>query len=297
MTEQKFKGVIISPLTPFTPEGQLDENALANLIEFHIGKGVGGFLALATAGQGPLISIEERKRIAEIILNKSRGRKPVMVQVGALTTRDTVELAKHACALGADAIATLPPIYLRLDFAAYEQHFAAVSAAIAPVPLFIYNNPWAQGRALTVEELVSLNDKDIIKGVIDSSRDLASVYKLMRYQDRLTCIIADTKLSMPGLLFGCPALGSAIGNAIPEIFIEMVNAIRANDIAKAVVIELELFRISESLRSPECGGLHEALAARGLPCGVPRLPVRTPNEEEKVVIRKAMKEYSAKYPL
>jgi dihydrodipicolinate synthase/N-acetylneuraminate lyase len=292
MSEQKFKGVIISPLTPFTKEGKLDEAVLENLIEFYISKGVGGILALATAGQGPLISVEERKRIAEIILKKCRNRLPVMVQAGALTTRETIELAEHACSLGADAIASLPPLYARLDFAAYEQHYQAISSAISPVPLFVYNNPWAQGRALTPEELVYLNEKNYIKGVVDSSRDLGSVYKLLSYKDKLTCIIADTKLSMPGILFGCPALATAIGNAIPELFVEMFNAVKENNISKAVELELKVFKISESLRTPEIGALHEALAARGLPCGIPRLPVRMPSEKEKEIIRNAMKVYT-----
>lgn len=290
MSEQKFKGVIISPLTPFTEEGKLDEAALGNLIEFHISKGVGGVLALATAGQGPLLSVEERKRIAEIILGKCRGRLPVMVQVGTLSTKDTVALAEHACSLGADAIATLPPLYSRLDMAAYEQHFQAVSSAVSPVPLFVYNNPWAQGRALTPEELVYLNEKNIIKGVVDSSRDLGSVYKLLKYKDKLTCIIADTKLSMPGILFGCPALGTAIGNVIPELFVEMYNAIQEKNIQKAIDIELEVFRLSEYLRTPETGALHEALAARGVPCGIPRLPIRTPSDKEKEIIRNVIKD-------
>jgi 4-hydroxy-tetrahydrodipicolinate synthase/2-dehydro-3-deoxy-phosphogluconate/2-dehydro-3-deoxy-6-phosphogalactonate aldolase len=113
----------------------------------------------------------------------------------------------------------------------------------------------------------------------------------MRYKDRLTCIIADTKLSMPGLLFGCPALGSAIGNVIPEIFVDMYNAVQVGDIKKAVELELKVFKISESLRSPETGALHEGLAARGIPCGMTRLPVRMPNEKEKEIIHAAISEY------
>ncbi|MDK2788634.1 MAG: hypothetical protein PWP07_1879 [Epulopiscium sp.] len=291
MSEQKFKGVIISPLTPFTKEGVLDEAALANLIGFLISKGISGILALATAGQGPLISVDERKRAAEIIIKTVRKRVPIMVHVGALTTKDTVMLAEHACSLGADAVAALPPLYARLDMGSFEEHYRALSSAVSPIPVFVYNNPWAQGRALTPEELNYLNEKKLINGVVDSSRDLGSVYKLLKYKDRLTCIIADTKLSMPGILFGCPALASAIGNVIPELFVEMYNAVQEKNISKAIELELEVFRISEPLRTPEIGALHEALAARGLPCGIPRLPVRTPSDKEKEIIHSVVKDY------
>jgi dihydrodipicolinate synthase/N-acetylneuraminate lyase len=289
MIKKEICGVIISPLTPFTEDGVVDDGALSNLIEFHISKKVHGFLALATAGEGPLLTVEERKHIAEVIIRTNAGRLPIIVQCGTLSTKDTVELAKHAVACGADAVATLPPLYSRLDFAAYEMHFQAVADAVHPVPLFIYNNPWAQGRALTVEELVDLNAKGIIQGVIDSSRDLGNIYKLMRYRDKITTIIADTKLSMPGLLFGCPALGSAIGNAIPELFVDMYNAVQTGDIQKAVTKELEVFAVSEKMRSPECGAIHEALNARGQYCGYPKRPIRTANEDEKKKIHEAMR--------
>lgn len=289
MLEQKFHGVIISPLTPFTENGQVDLDKLQNMIEFQIGTGIGGFLVLATAGQGPLLSVEERKQIAEVIVKTNNGRLPVMVQVGTLSTADTVALAKHACSLGVDAIASLPPLYSRLDMIAIEQHLNAVAKAIGDLPLFLYNNPWAQGRALTTQEILDLNEKGILKGVVDSSRDLGSVYEFMNYQDKLTCIIADTKLSMPGLLFGCPALGSAIGNAIPELFVAMYKAVKAGDIVKAKDIEMEVFRISKVLRNPETGAIHEALKARGIDAGIPRMPIRVPTEKEKEAIHAVMK--------
>jgi dihydrodipicolinate synthase/N-acetylneuraminate lyase len=291
MAEQKFKGVIVSALTPFTEEGKVDELGLESLLEFFISKGVNGILALATAGQGPLMSIEERKLVAEVILNKCHNRIPVMVHVGALTTRETVILAEHACSMGADAVASLPPLYMRLDMASYEQHYRAISSAVSPIPVFVYNNPWAQGRALTPEELLSLNEKKIINGVIDSSRDLGSIYKLIGHEDQLTVIIADTKLSMPGVLYGCPALATAIGNVIPELFVEMFNAVQEKNIEKAVEVHLKIFKISEHLRTPENGALYEGLAARGVPCGVPRLPVRRPSEKEKEIIHSVVKDY------
>jgi len=291
MKKKEIRGVIISPLTPFTEDGRVDDAALKNLIEFHISKNVHGFLALATAGEGPLLSVAERQHIAEIIFQTNADRLPIIVQCGTLSTKETVELAKHAVGLGADAVATLPPLYSRLDFAAFEMHFKAVADAVHPIPLYIYNNPWAQGRALTVEELVELNEKGIVQGVIDSSRDLGSVYKLMRYKDRITTIIADTKLSMPGLLFGCPALGSAIGNAIPELFVDMYNAVQNGDMKTAVEKELQVFSISEKMRSPECGAIHEALNARGVNCGIPRRPIRIANEDEKKNILDAIKAF------
>lgn len=289
MLEQKFHGVIISPLTPFTEDGKVDVAKLENMIEYQIGTGIGGFLVLATAGQGPLLTVEERKHIAEVIVKTNNGRLPVMIQAGTLSTENTVELAKHACSLGVDAVASLPPLYSRLDILAIEQHFSAVAKEIGDLPLFVYNNPWAQGRALTTQEIMDFTDKGIIKGVVDSSRDLGSIYEFMNYQDKLTCIIADTKLSMPGLLFGCPALGSAIGNAIPELFVAMYNAVKAGDIEKAKSIELEVFRISKVLRNPETGAIHEALTARGIDVGIPKKPIRVPTDKEKEAIRAVIK--------
>ena len=288
MDAKDFKGVIISPVTTFDENGVFDGKRQTSFIQFLISQGIHGIFALGTAGQGPLISTDERKLIAETILESVGNKLPVIVQCGAFNTRESVELVKHAKSSGADAISSLPPFYARLDYEAYEIHFAKIHDAAGGLPVFIYNNPLAQGRALSVDELLMLNDKGYINGVVDSSRDIGSVYKMLPHKETLTCIIADTKLSMMSRACGCNGMISAIGNAIPELFVAMNSAIESKDIEKAVELQLRIFRISESLRSPEIGAIHYALKSRGIDSGLPRSPIRQINEKERKEIDKIM---------
>ena len=291
MYAKDFKGVIISPITTFDENGVFDEKRQKSFIQFLISKGIHGIFALGTAGQGPLISTNERKLITETILESAGNKIPVIVQCGAYNTKETVELVKHAKSSGAQAIASLPPFYARLDYEAFEIHFAQIHDAAGGLPVFVYNNPWAQGRALNVDELLMLNNKGYINGVADSSRDIGSVYKMLPHKETLTCIIADTKLSMMSRAFGCNGMISAIGNAIPELFVAMNNAIESKDFEKAMELQLRIFKLSESLRSPEIGAFHYALKSRGIDGGSPRSPVRQVNEKERMEIDKVMKNF------
>ena len=289
MSVKDWEGVFISPITPYKSDGTLDKSALSGLIEFFINSGIQGILSLATAGRGPLMSVSERQTIAEQILKQSKGRVKVFVQTGALTTKETVQLTKHACANGADAVAVLPPIYIHLDPLAIELYYDTVANA-SSVPVFVYNNPWAQGSPISVEMLVNLYKKGIINGVVESSSQMSFIYGLLEHKDLIT-IIAGADFSLPGLLLGCPGVTTAIGNVNPEAYVEMYKACKENRIQDAVIIQKEISKLGIALRKPPFGALHQALAERGINSGYTRPPLRMPNEEEAKAIRKAMSDY------
>lgn len=290
MAESQFEGVFISPITPFTYEGALDEAALGEIIEFFIKQGVDGIFALATAGQAPVMNVKERKTAAEQIIGRTRGRVKLMIQTGAFTTRDTITLTKHACSIGADAIALLPPLYIHLDGAAIEQYYQLIAKS-SSLPVYVYNNPWAQGTALTPELLLDLHKKGYIVGVADSSNDINYLYHLLECSDTFTVIIAGAALSLPGLILGCPAVVTAIGNVIPESYVAMYKAAKEKRFADAAQIQKDIFRISESLRRPPFSALYEGLSARGVNAGHIRSPLRLPNVGETRAIHEALKDY------
>lgn len=290
MSEKRFDGVYISPITPFTAEGALDESVLGGLIEFFLDKGADGIYALATAGRGPLMTVEERMLAAEIIMEKCYGRGKVMIHTGAISLKDTVVLTKHACSVGADAIAVLPPLYVHVDRLSIEQHYEKV-AENASIPVFVYNNPWAQGTSLTAETLLDLHEKGYVTGVADSSNDMNTLYRLLEHSATFTVLIAGTALTLPGLILGCPGVVTAIGNVIPESYVAMYRAVKAKRYQDAVTIQKEIFKISLPLRLPPLRGLHEGLSMRGIPAGMTRSPLREPTAEESVAIRSVLKDY------
>jgi len=105
---------------------------------------VQGFYPCGTYGSGPLLSVEERKRVAEVVIDEVNGRVPVIMHVGGASTRSVVELAKHAEKAGATAVAAVPPIYYGFKEPEVERHFKALVEAVS-IPVFVYNNPKTTG--------------------------------------------------------------------------------------------------------------------------------------------------------
>jgi dihydrodipicolinate synthase/N-acetylneuraminate lyase len=145
------EGILLPLITPFDHQGELDEPVLRELIEFQVKSGVHGLFALGSAGQGPVMTIAQRKRAAAAAIDQVKGRIPVVIHVGCADTESTIELALHAKSLGTSAIAVVPPYYYsdHTDFEILE-HFKAVDTALGgEVPLYFYDNPLYTGIHLT----------------------------------------------------------------------------------------------------------------------------------------------------
>src|SRR5215218_2936760 len=140
-----LRGTLAAAITPLRDGGAaLDEEAFAPYVDFLVEGGVDGMLALGTTGEGILLSVDERKRAAELFVGAAGGRFHVAVHAGAQTTADTAELARHAASAGADAVAVIGPPYYVLDEEALYRHFAAAAEAAGALPFYLYE---FKGRA------------------------------------------------------------------------------------------------------------------------------------------------------
>jgi dihydrodipicolinate synthase/N-acetylneuraminate lyase len=143
--------------TPLRDDGRrLDEDAFGLLVEFFVAGGLDGILALGTTGEGLLLSVEERRRVAELFV---QAPFQVIVHAGAQTTVDTVALAAHAAEVGAAGVAVIGPPYFVLDDEALLAHFTAAAAACDPVPFYVYEFERASGYAFPVELLARLAER------------------------------------------------------------------------------------------------------------------------------------------
>src|SRR5438046_9333739 len=144
-----IRGVLLPIITPFDEKSRIDEPIMRQLVDVHIDAGVQGLFVLGSTGQGPAMSVEERKKAAAVALDQARSRVPVIIHVGTADTESTVELAEHAAAHKADAVAIVPPYYYS-DHTDYElvAHYKAVAKAVA-LPIFIYENHKYSGISVT----------------------------------------------------------------------------------------------------------------------------------------------------
>jgi dihydrodipicolinate synthase/N-acetylneuraminate lyase len=155
-----LRGAVAAALTPLRDDGAaLDEEAFEPYCDFLAAGGLDGILALGTTGEGLLLSVPERKRVVELYLEHAAGRLLVAAQCGAQSTAATVELAEHAAAAGADAVAVICPPYFRLDERSQLAHLAAAAEGCAPVPFYVYEFAGASGYAVSLDVLAQLRER------------------------------------------------------------------------------------------------------------------------------------------
>ncbi len=272
-----LKGAVAATVTPLADDGRrLDEGAFGPMLRFLADGGIDGVLACGTTGEGILLTVEERRRVAEGFLQERPSGLLVAVHTGAQTTADTVELAAHAKAIGADAVAVIAPPYFPLDDESLLAHLRAAAAACDPLPFYAYEFAARSGYAIPV-------------GVVERLRDLAPNLAGMKVSDApwpavepyviegLDLFVGSEPLVLESLERGGVGSVSGLAAAFPEIVAALVHE-RSSDAGAAVVTLRD--RLTPI---PFHAALKEILAARGVPVRPDvRAPLRglTPAERE-----------------
>src|SRR5262249_55841321 len=154
-----LRGALAASVTPLRANGdEIDEDAFGPLVDLYVASGLDGLLALGTAGEGILLGVDERRRVADLFLQAADNRLQVAVHCGAQTTADTVRLAEHAAEVGADAIVVIGPPYFKLDEPAQYGHFLAAAMACAPLPFYVYEFAGTTGYAVAPAVLERLRE-------------------------------------------------------------------------------------------------------------------------------------------
>ncbi|HIQ30480.1 MAG TPA: dihydrodipicolinate synthase family protein, partial [Candidatus Caldiarchaeum subterraneum] len=218
----KPSGLITAIITPFNENQQLDEKGIESVLEHVLAGGVDGLFILGTTGLGPALSVEERMRVAEVMVTTVGKRCFKIVHVGGLNYSDTIKLAKHASTIGADAVAALTPFYYRLaakEITGYYKHIEESTE----LPLLIYNIPQNTGYNITPEvtfEVVKGNNR--VVGMKDSSGDLSQLIAVKRMLSHTGFSVLNGRdgLVLPSLASGLDGSVTAFSNVIPREFKE-----------------------------------------------------------------------------
>jgi dihydrodipicolinate synthase/N-acetylneuraminate lyase len=271
-----IKGALAAALTPLREGGTaLDEDAFEPYVGFLADGGLDGLLALGTTGEGILFSPEERRRVAELFIAAARGRLQVAVHCGAQTTADTLAIAEHAAATGADAVAVIGPPYFRLDAQALFEHFRDAASACAPTPFYLYEFEAVSGYAIPLEVVERLRDAaPNLAGlkVSDAPFDKVEPY----LQEGLDVFIGAEALLGEGRAAGAAGAVSGLAAAFPEKVADIVRN-PSPEGAKALG---ELRAVVE--RFPRHAALKLLVAERGVPLREDvRRPLRGLNRDER----------------
>jgi len=291
MKESKIHGVMAPPIVPFTEAGEVDSVKLRDYTNWLVEKGCHSLYVLGTFGSSPLLSVEERKQCAEIIVDAVSGRIPVICHIGAQNTMASVELAKHAEKTGVDAIASVPPTYYKHIPETITAYFKEILDAVS-LPVFAYNFPNAVGYGLTPDLVAELAEMGIA-GIKDSSFDLIFFIRLMNAVKKPDFIWVNgvPALMLPAVLLGASAITSGSANAAPEFTLSLWNAIQDKDFDRAADLQKKLVRLTDlqGITLPIVG-VHEILRLRGLDFGYPRAPLKPFTEAQRAKLKKGLLE-------
>src|SRR6187431_1007153 len=166
----KFRGSLTALVTPFK-NGSLDEAAFRGLVSWQIEQGSHGLVPVGTTGESPTLSHAEHHRVVEMCIDEAKGRVPVIAGAGSNSTREAIDLAKHAEKAGADAVLVVTPYYNKPTQEGMYQHFKAINDAIG-IPIIIYNIPPRSVIDMSVDTMKRLFELKNIAGVKDATANM-----------------------------------------------------------------------------------------------------------------------------
>ena len=271
-----LRGALAASITPLRALGaEPDDEAFGPLCDFYVEAGLDGVLALGTAGEGILLSVDERRRVADLFLQAADNRLQIAVHCGAQTTRDTVALAVHAAEVGADAVVVIGPPYFKLDEHAQYAHFFAAATACAPLPFYVYEFAATTGYAIAPAVLERLrDDASNVVGlkVSDTPFDAFEKYLLPGFD----IFVGPEALIAAGMARGAIGAVSALASALPGEIAAVVR--EPSDEGAARLGELRSF----VERFPRQAALKRLLALQGVPVREDvRAPLRSLNAAER----------------
>jgi len=214
-------GINVALVTPFDERERVDEDALAALVGDQIGHGVHGLVVNGSTGEFASLTPEERRRNVEIVAEAAAGRAPVIVQVGAMTTREAVAHAEHAASRGAVAVMLVCPWYEALNEDEIEGYVRAVGA-VGP-PIMLYNNPAATGWSMRPEFIARLVESvERIEYMKDTTGNAGRLFRIKELcGDRVELLNGQDTLALLGFLAGTRGAVWGAPNATPRACVEL----------------------------------------------------------------------------
>jgi 4-hydroxy-tetrahydrodipicolinate synthase len=236
---QKFTNSIVAIVTPFC-EDRVDEKALEKLIEFQIQNGTSGIVPCGTTGESATLSMEEHKMVVEIVVQKVRGRIPIIAGTGSNNTKEAIELTSHAKDVGADAVLLVAPYYNRPTQNGLYEHFKTISESVN-IQSIIYNIPSRTGVNIEPDTMAKIAGLKNVIGVKEASGNLDQMSRIIAACPKdFIFLSGDDGLTLPVMSIGGKGVISVAANIVPKDISQMVTAFNKQDIQKAIRIHYHL---------------------------------------------------------
>jgi len=286
-----FKGSIVALITPMSEAGELDDDALTRLIDFHVEAGTAGIVAVGTTGESATLDEDEHCAVIARAVEIAAGRIPVIAGTGANATSEAIRLTRCARDAGADAALLVTPYYNKPTQRGLIAHYRAVAEAV-DIPQILYNVPGRTACDLLPETAGELAAVDNIVGIKEATADLDRVERLRALcGDDFALYSGDDATGCEFMLRGGDGVISVTSNCAPRAMAQMCAAALRGDRDEAERLNRQL------------DGLHHALFLESNPIPVKwamhamglakpgiRLPLTWLSEDKQPVLRRAMEQ-------
>jgi 4-hydroxy-tetrahydrodipicolinate synthase len=293
MSQTTFQGSFVALVTPFR-NGQVDEAKLRELVELHVANGTDGLIPCGTTGESPTLRHDEHRRVVEVVVDAARQRIPVIAGTGSNSTREAIDLTKHAERAGASGALVVNPYYNKPTQEGLYQHFRAVADAVS-IPIIAYN---IQSRtAINVETATMARlarDCRNIVGVKEASGSLDQMSQVIAACGPDFCVLSgDDNLTLPLLAIGGHGVISVIANIVPREVADMVHAALDGDFKRAREVHYRLFPLARAaFLETNPIPIKEAMAMAGMLEPEFRLPMCRMSEANRETLRRVLGQYA-----
>ncbi|HVA37247.1 MAG TPA: dihydrodipicolinate synthase family protein [Candidatus Dormibacteraeota bacterium] len=270
------RGIVGTPVTPFTSDNRLDEATAERLTDFLIRNGAHGIAVPMHIGESLNMSSEERKRLAEITVKVAAGRVPVFINVSLSGTDEVIALARHAQSVGAAGVVVLTPYHWQPTQDALFEHYVAIGSAIE-IGIIAYNFPLRLGVTITpglVRRLIARLENFV--GLKDASVDMEYFTEICHAAadaGRPFSVFTGVEYTLPSLVLGGAGSFSACGGVAPHLARDLYAATARGDYDEARRLQYTMSGLWTLIKADYPATIKAAMEIMGRPVGVTRRPI------------------------
>ncbi len=243
----QIKGSIVALVTPMHDDGSVDYPTLRKLIDWHIAEGTDCIGVVGTTGESPTVSVQEHCEIIRVTVEQASGRVPIMAGCGANSTKEAIELASFAKAVGADCQLQVVPYYNKPTQEGQYLHFKAIAQSV-DLPMILYNVPGRTVADMAHDTVLRLAQVPGIVGIKEATGNVERAQWLIREVPKGFAVYSgDDPTAVALMLCGGQGNVSVTANVAPKLMHELCVAAMAGDTRRAMEIQFKLMPLHKNL--------------------------------------------------
>ena len=275
----KPEGIYPALVTPFTDNGKnVHEERLRALVRRCIELDVHGVVPCGTTGEFVNLTMKEKMRVIDIVIDEVDGKVSVTAGTGASGTDQALEMTRYAKDAGADAVLIVTPFYLKPTNRGIYQHYFTIASEV-DLPIILYNIPQCTGVQLTWQMVEDLAQIPNIVGLKDSSGQLGYMLAVLeKVRDKINVMCGHDEVVVAALAAGCSGAILASANVIPDVWVQIYNHVKKGELQKARELQYKIQKMARIIAGSGAVGTKASLNMMKVKVGPVRKPLSVGGE-------------------